>query len=91
MVQGRWEEIVAAALEKKRTLAALVSLTFDAEPLIRWRAVEALGLAADAVAGDDPEYVRSHLRRLYWLLSEESGGVERQMPIITTNPTAGSC
>ncbi len=60
---------------KRRTLGLLVSLTFDADPLIGWRAVEAMGAAADRIADDDPDYVRQHLRRLHWLLSEESGGI----------------
>ena len=60
---------------KRRVLGVLVSLTFDPNPLIGWRAVEAMGVAADRIAEDDPDFVRQHLRRLYWLLSEESGGV----------------
>ena len=63
------------AVPKKRVLGSLVSLTFDPNPLIGWRAVEAMGLAASRVAQHDPQYVRNHLRRLYWLLSEESGGI----------------
>ncbi len=34
-----------------------------------------MGTAADRIAENDPDYVRNHLRRLHWLLSEESGGV----------------
>jgi hypothetical protein len=33
-----------------------------------------MGLAAGRIAQDDPEFVRDHLRRLLWLISEESGG-----------------
>jgi hypothetical protein len=73
--RGRFENIGAMALGKKRVLGCLVSLTFDADPQIAWRAVEALGVAASVVAGHDPEYVRNYLRRLYWFLSEESGAV----------------
>jgi methylated-DNA-[protein]-cysteine S-methyltransferase len=73
--QGRFEQIAAMASEKKRVLGILVSLTFDPDPQIGWRAVEAMGVTADRIAEDDPEYVRGHLRRLYWLLSEESGGI----------------
>jgi hypothetical protein len=53
----------------------LVSLTFDADPLIAWRAVDALGRAAGRVADSDPEFVRSHLRRLHWFMSDESGAI----------------
>ena len=73
--QGHLEQIAEMALRRKRVLGILVSLTFDPQPRIGWRAVEAMGAAADRIAQHDPEYVRNHLRRLHWLLSEESGGV----------------
>jgi hypothetical protein len=73
--QGRFAEIVAIGTEKKRVLGSLVSLTYEPDPQIAWRAVEAMGLAASVIARHDPEYVRNHLRRLYWLLSEESGAI----------------
>ena len=63
------------AVRKKRILGLLVSLTFDPQQPIGWRAVEAMGAAAGRIAQRDPEYVRSHLRRLHWLISEESGGI----------------
>jgi hypothetical protein len=72
--EGRLEPIAEMAADRKRILGSLVSLTFDPDPQIGWRAVEAMGLAAGRIARDDPDYVRNHLRRLYWLISEESGG-----------------
>ncbi|MHC4274837.1 MAG: hypothetical protein ACYSUR_14380, partial [Planctomycetota bacterium] len=64
-------EISDLAGRKRRVLGALLSLTFDPDPQIVWRAIEAMGLAAGRIARDDPDYVRNHLRRLYWLISEE--------------------
>jgi hypothetical protein len=78
--QGGFEEIAAMAIEKKRVLGSLVSLTFDPDPQIARRAVEAMGWAASAIARHDPEYVRNHLRRLNWLLSEESGAICPRAP-----------
>lgn len=60
---------------KHRILNALVALTFDRDPLVGWRAVEAMGVAAARIAEEDPHAVREHLRRLLWLLNDESGGV----------------
>ena len=71
----RIEEIADIAGRQRRVLGSLVSLTFDPDPLIVWRAVEAMGAAAARIADDDPEYVREHLRRLRWLISDESGGI----------------
>jgi hypothetical protein len=67
-------EISDLAGRRRRVLGVLISLTYDADPQIAWRAVEAMGLAAGRIAEDDPEFVRDHLRRLLWLISEESGG-----------------
>ena len=78
--QGRFERIADMAARKKRALGILVSLTFDVDPQIGWRAVEAMGVAADRIAEHDPQRVREHLRRLHWLISEESGGICRHAP-----------
>ena len=72
---ARIEEIADLAGHQRRVLGSLVPLTFDPDPLIAWRAVEAMGAAAARIADDDPEYVREHLRRLRWLISDESGGI----------------
>ena len=69
------EEIADLALSKRRVLGLLISLTYDRDPLIGWRAIEAMGVAAELVAQNDPDCVRDLLRRLHWLISEESGGI----------------
>jgi len=73
--RGRLEQIAEMAVEKRRVLKALISLTYDQDPQICWRAVEAQGLAAVRIAKVDPAYVREHLRRLFWLITDESGGI----------------
>jgi HEAT repeat protein len=67
--------IAELAGQATRVLGALVPLTFDRDPLIGWRAVEAMGIAAERIAERDPGAVREHLRRLNWLMAEESGGI----------------
>ncbi len=73
--QQSLNEIADLAVRKRRVLNLLISLTFDRDPQVGWRAVEAMGAAAERIAPSDPDCVRDHLRRLYWLLSEESGGI----------------
>ncbi len=63
-----------------RVLSYLLALTYEPELLLTWRAVEAFGGAAAAIAERDPEFVRGHLRRLLWLLSDESGGIGWRAP-----------
>jgi HEAT repeat protein len=75
LLRGDGERIAALAVDTKRVLGGLTALTYDPDPLVAWRAVEGMGLAAARIAEEDPDSVREHLRRLHWLLSEESGGI----------------
>ncbi len=50
-------------------------LLFDDDDLVRWRAVEAMGLVAAALEVRDPERVRELVRRTLWLMNDESGGL----------------
>lgn len=75
-----FKTIVDYAGFHKRTLSFLTALTYDQESLISWRAVEALGLAASRIAVGDQEYVRGHLRRLFWMLTDESGSIGWRAP-----------
>lgn len=75
-----FKAIVDYAGGHKRTLSFLTALTYDQESLISWRAVEALGLAASKISEKDIAYVRNHLRRLFWLLTDESGGIGWRAP-----------
>jgi len=49
----------------------LVSLLYDSDELVRWRAVSALG----HLAGAHPELARPLVTRLIWTLNDESGGI----------------
>jgi hypothetical protein len=80
LTHKRFEDIAELAAGRKRTFGVLVSLTYDGDRLVAWRAAEAQGWAAERIADSKPEFVRSHLRRLHWLLSEESGGICRHAP-----------
>jgi hypothetical protein len=80
LAKRSYDAIVELAGRKRRVLSFLTALTYDPDPLINWRAVEAMGLAAGRIADEDPEFVRNHLRRLMWLLSDESGGIGWRAP-----------
>ncbi|MCF8042882.1 MAG: HEAT repeat domain-containing protein [Desulfarculaceae bacterium] len=46
-----------------------------AQPVLKWRAVTALGQVVQGMAARDLDGVRDFLRRLMWCLNEESGAV----------------
>jgi hypothetical protein len=66
--------------ESRDPLGALFSLTYDREELIRWRAIEAIGMAASQMAESDLEQVREFIRRLLWQMNDESGGIAWHAP-----------
>jgi HEAT repeat protein len=59
------------AAADRRVVRALVSLLYDPDELVRWRAVSALG----RLAGAHPELARPLVTRLIWTLNDESGGI----------------
>jgi len=73
--ERRLDDVAALAETRRRVLAVLVSLTYDADPLIRWRAIEAMGAVAARLVHRSPQVVREELRRLMWLITEESGAI----------------
>ncbi len=80
LAHGELQAVVEKAGERRKVLGTLVALTFDSDPQVVWRAIEAMGMAAEAVSKTSPTYVKEHMRRLYWLITEESGGVFWRAP-----------
>lgn len=48
--------------------------------MVRWRAVEALGVAAEQTAESNIESVRRLVRRFFWMLNDESGNFCHMAP-----------
>jgi HEAT repeat protein len=64
----------------RNPLRILISLTYDEDELIRWRAIEAAGRVAASLAERDLEGIRDTIRRLLWLMNDESGGLGWHSP-----------
>ncbi len=78
---GELQRLLAFAHQHRRTLSYLTALTYDPEPLTAWRALDAAGwVAGQAIQAGEIEWVRNHLRRCQWLLSDESGGIGWRAP-----------
>lgn len=74
------EGVAELATSKKRVLGTLIALTFDSDLQVVWRAIEAMGLAVEKLAPSHKHYVKEHMRRLYWLITEEAGAVFWRAP-----------
>ena len=70
----------AWAREARNPGRPLISLLFDPDPLVRWRATEALGVVARIGKGKKARRVREIIRRLLWLMNDESGSLMAHAP-----------
>ena len=59
----------------RRVVNPLFSLLYHGRPLVRWRAVSAMGETVSLLAREDLEGARVVMRRLMWNLNDESGGI----------------
>lgn len=75
-----FEKVAQLALRDKKAFRILISLSYDKEETLCWRAIEAMGRAAGAVGERDPATVRNIIQRLIWSMSEESGGIGWSAP-----------
>ena len=72
--------IVELAKEHRRTLNLLVRFAYTKDTLAGWRAIKAVGLAAKALITKEYEFLREVTRKLFWSLSDESGGIGWSAP-----------
>jgi HEAT repeat protein len=59
----------------RQAVSPLFGLFCSREPLVRWRAVTAMGAVVARLAEREPESARVVVRRCMWNLNEESGGI----------------
>ncbi|MBI9086155.1 MAG: HEAT repeat domain-containing protein [Desulfobacterales bacterium] len=59
----------------RRVVNPLISFFLNPDPLVRWRAITAMGVVVAALAEKDMESARVVMRRLTWSLNDESGGI----------------
>lgn len=86
-----FERVTQLALDNRKVFGILMSLSFNKEDLICWRAIEAMGIASSRVASErDPELVRNAVRRIIWSAREESGGMGWSAPELLGEIVRGS-
>lgn len=80
LAERDYDSILIWAASARSPQRVLFSLALDSDELIAWRAVEGLGRVTGAQAGTDLEPVRDTVRRLLWLMNDESGGLGWRSP-----------
>jgi len=63
------------AFPTRQIVNPLFGLLYHGEPLIRWRAVSAMGAVVSQLAHKEIESARIIMRRFMWNLNDESGGI----------------
>jgi hypothetical protein len=63
------------AFAPRQIVNPLFGLLYHGEPLIRWRAVTAMGAVVSRLARKNIESARIIMRRFMWNLNDESGGI----------------
>jgi len=67
--------IASWAEDDSAVYRSLISILFDPNELIRWRAIEAMGIVSSRQTGDKLSTVKQILRRLLWMMNDESGNL----------------
>jgi AraC family transcriptional regulator of adaptative response/methylated-DNA-[protein]-cysteine methyltransferase len=80
LASGDFRKIVYVALKHDRTLSILIALTYDADPLVCWRAIDGIGRCAACMSANKCGLMKEHLRRLFWKMSDESGSIAWHAP-----------
>jgi len=86
-----YDEIADMARRDKGVIRRLISLAYDKDDVMAWRAIEAMGSVAGELSKERIDIVRDTIRRLLWSMGEESGGIgwsaaEMLGEIIRSNP-----
>lgn len=72
-----WTEAmeILAGMPARQVVNPLFGLLYSGEPLVRWRAVSAMGTVVAGLADEQMESARIIMRRFMWNLNDESGGI----------------
>ena len=76
LLQARdWVALSQWATNNRNPLRTLHMLLWDTAPLLRWRAVEAIGVLTRVLYANEPGIVREFIRKLFWSMNDESGSL----------------
>ncbi|RME68973.1 MAG: hypothetical protein D6778_01135 [Nitrospirae bacterium] len=75
LLAGDMDSIVEMFQKDQRVLSGLLGLSYDKTKELTWRAIRTYGFLVARMAETDMETARAQLRRLLWMLTEESGNL----------------
>ncbi len=89
--EKKYDELIKESSNVRKVLTMLISMTYDKDSVISWRAIEAIGLITARISVTDPDLVKSTAGRFTWMMRDESGGICWSAPeilgeIVRNNP-----
>ncbi|HEC96681.1 MAG TPA: hypothetical protein ENI58_00745 [Nitrospirae bacterium] len=75
LLKGDTKGLSALVEKHARTISVLISLSYDKESVLTWRAIEAIGPLVKEVTDKSSGAGRIIVQRLLWSITEESGGI----------------
>ena len=88
-----YDQLADMVGQNKGIIRRLISLSYDKQDVISWRAIEAIGVISRTFSKGSMDILRETIRRLLWSMGEESGGIgwsaaEMVGEIVTGDPDA---
>lgn len=80
LASADFRKILDAARNSDRIIGALITLTYSDDALLSWRAIDAIGRCAEYFAPTRPKVLTKYLRRLFWMMTDESGSIAPRAP-----------
>jgi AraC family transcriptional regulator of adaptative response/methylated-DNA-[protein]-cysteine methyltransferase len=74
LINQDWDLLREKVAQNRDIVRQLTRRTYVNDGLLFWRAVEAIGIAAETIETQQPGYAAELVRRYLWSLNEESGG-----------------
>lgn len=78
----RYEPIIEAAGQDRKVIRMLISLVYNKEDILSWRAIEAIGLVSGEIAKTNVDMIRNLAQRFLWMMRDESGNGPGSAPEI---------
>lgn len=78
--ERKLNELADVIIKKKSQIKNLLRLLYSTDAVMRWRAIEAVGVVVDKLADNDYEAARNMIRSLFWSINDESGGIGWSAP-----------
>jgi len=77
-----YDDLIELWIKENGVIRILISMTYNKDDIVAWRAIEAIGRITAVMAERQPDDVRNLAGRMLWMIRDESGGIGWSAPEI---------